>query len=92
MPKSILIIAAERGLGLGLAGQFFQRGWSVTGTARPGADTAALTAVGIDYPSRLSVASIDVTVASQIGPFLTELGERRFDVIYLNAGIWGAAH
>lgn len=47
MPKSILIIAAERGLGLDLAGQFFQRGWSVTGTVRPNADTAAVQAVGV---------------------------------------------
>jgi len=92
MPKSILIVAAERGLGLGLAQQFFQRGWSVTGTARPGADTAALETVGVGDPSRLSVASIDVTEASQIAPFLTELGSGLFDVIYFNAGIWGAPH
>lgn len=40
----------------------------------------------------MSVASIDVTDASQIAAFLAELGPRRFDVIYFNAGIWGAAH
>lgn len=92
MPKSILIVAAERGLGLGLAAQFFRRGWAVTGTSRAGADTAALQAVGADDPSRLSIATIDVTDAGQIAPFLAKLGERRFDVIYFNAGIWGAAH
>lgn len=92
MPKSILIIAAERGLGLGLAEQFFQRGWSVTGTARPGADRAALEAIGTEDPSRLTIASIDVTEAGQIQPFLEGLGSRRFDVIFFNAGIWGPAH
>ena len=92
MPKSILIIAADRGLGLGLAEQFFQRGWSVVGTARPGADTTALQAVGTQEPSRLSIAHIDVTDAKQIEPFLAELGTRRCDVIFSNAGIWGAAH
>ena len=92
MPKSILIIAAERGLGLGLARQFFARGWSVTGTARSGADTGDLTAVGAPDPARLSLAEIDVTDAGAVEPFLAELGEHRFDVIYFNAGIYGPLH
>ncbi len=92
MTKSILIIAAERGLGLGLARQFFHRGWSVTGTARAGASTEELEQVGASDPARLSLAEIDVTEAGQIGPFLAKLGGRRFDVIYFNAGIYGPLH
>jgi NAD(P)-dependent dehydrogenase (short-subunit alcohol dehydrogenase family) len=92
MTKSILIIAAERGLGLGLAQQFFDRGWYVLGTARPGADATDLQAVGAADAGRLGIATMDVTRANAIEPFLADLGERRFDVIYFNAGIWGAAH
>ena len=92
MPKSILIVAAERDLGLGLAGQFFQRGWRVTGTARTGVDTGDVEAAGAGDSSRLSIANIDVTDAGQIEPFLAELGESRFDVIYFNAGIYGPLH
>lgn len=92
MPNSILIIGAERGLGLGLAQEFFARGWSVTGTARAGADTNDLRAVGADDSARLSLVTIDVTQAAEIDPLRAELGERRFDVIYFNAGIWGALH
>ena len=92
LPKSILIVAAERGLGLGLAEQFLQRGWSVTGTARTGADTGDLKAAGAGDPARLTIANIDVTDAGQIGLFLAALGERRFDVIYFNAGIYGPLH
>ena len=33
-----------------------------------------------------------MTEASQIEPFLADLGDRRFGVIYFNAGMWGAAH
>jgi NAD(P)-dependent dehydrogenase (short-subunit alcohol dehydrogenase family) len=33
-----------------------------------------------------------VTAADEINPFLESLGERRFDVIYLNAGIYGPLH
>lgn len=87
MPNSILIVGAERGLGLGLAQEFFARGWSVTGTARAGADTNDLRAVGADDSARLSLATIDVTHAAEIDPLRAELGERRFDVIYFNAGI-----
>ncbi|MBA8879646.1 SDR family NAD(P)-dependent oxidoreductase [Phyllobacterium myrsinacearum] len=92
MTQSILIVAAERGLGLGLAQQFFNRGWSVVGTARAGSDTSALEDIGRTDPNRLAIAAIDVTDATQIAPFLASLADRRFDVIYLNAGIWGAFH
>lgn len=92
MTQSILIIGAERGLGLGLAQQLFDRGWDVTGTARTGDDTTELRAVGRTAPERLHVAHIDVTRAGQIGPFKAELGDRTFDVIYLVAGIYGPVH
>ncbi len=53
--QSILIVGAERGLGLSLAQTLNARGWSVTGTAREGrADTKALGSVA-------KVAHIDVT-------------------------------
>jgi NAD(P)-dependent dehydrogenase (short-subunit alcohol dehydrogenase family) len=92
MTKSILIIAAERGLGLGLAQQFLDRGWSVVGTARHGADISELQSIGEGNPQRLAISFIDVTDAGQIEPFLASLGDRRFDVIFSNAGIWGAQH
>ena len=64
----------------------------MTGTARAGADTRDLEAAGAGDPTRLSVARIDVTQAGQIEPFLAEFGERKFDVIYFNAGIYGPLH
>ena len=89
MTKSILIIAAERGLSLGLAGQFFERGWHVTGTARSGADVDDLRRVGADDSSRLSLATIDVADSGQIAPFLASLGDRSFDVIYFTPASTG---
>lgn len=92
MTKSILIVAAERGLGLGLAKQFFDRGWSVVGTARQGTDIGDLQRIGESDPQRLATAFVDVTNADQIEPLLASLGDRKFDVIFSNAGIWGAPH
>lgn len=92
MTKSILIVAADRGLGLGLAEQFFRRGWHVTGTARPGADMSDLEAIGAPDPDRLATARIDVTEADGIDPLLASLGDQNFDVIFFNAGIYGPLH
>ncbi|TBN14891.1 SDR family NAD(P)-dependent oxidoreductase [Agrobacterium cavarae] len=92
MTKSILIVAAERGLGLGLAHQFFRRGWNVMGTSQPDANVDELNSVGTTNPDRLAVAPIDVTDPAQIKPFLNSLGDSRFDVVFMNAGIWGAEH
>ena len=90
--KHILIIGAERGLGLGLAQQFFDRGWHVVGTARHGDNVDALTAVGSQDATRLGLAYIDVTQAEHIDELEKALGERQFDVIFMNAGIFGALH
>ncbi len=81
---SILIIGAERGLGLGLAQTLNSQGWSVTGTSRVGADTTALAQVA-------RVAHVDVTQVDQIEPLRTSIGAT-FDVIFLVAGIYGPLH
>ncbi|MCO4319022.1 SDR family oxidoreductase [Phyllobacterium sp. 21LDTY02-6] len=81
---SILIIGAERGLGLGLAETLNAMGWAVTGTARAGADTTALQSVA-------RVAHVDVTQADQVKVLRSEIGDS-FDVIFLVAGIFGPLH
>lgn len=92
MTKSMLIIGAERGLGLGLARQFLGLGWDVTGTSRQGDDVSDLEEAGRTGPGRLDLAHIDVTRADHIDPFRAELGDRRFDIIYFVAGIYGPVH
>ncbi|OEC94313.1 MULTISPECIES: SDR family oxidoreductase [Rhizobium] len=82
--RGILIIGAERGLGLGLAQALASEGWNVTGTARYGADTTALEKVA-------RVAHVDVTRADQIEALRREI-DRSFDVIFLVAGIFGPLH
>lgn len=88
---SILLIGAERGLGLGLAHQFLDRGWDVVATALPGSDTNALSAARDTCPDRLNIVLLDVT-SSDTQAFETSLGDRRFDVVFSIAGIWGAMH
>lgn len=80
---SILIVGAERGLGLGLAQTLRARGWEVTGTGLPGSDTSELAEVA-------TVVRLDVTRADQIDPLREAVG--RFDMIFLVAGIYGPLH
>ena len=92
MANSILIIAAERGLGLGLAREFFDRGWSVTATARPGSNQDDLKAVGEKDPSRLTTEEVDIVDPDSVDSLERALGDRRFDAIFQNAGVWGPMH
>lgn len=90
--RDILMVAAERGLGLGLTRQFLQRGWNVLATALPGSDLGELEAAKNMGPGRLQIDHIDVTDFAQIESFRQGLASRTFDVIFLNAGIYGPLH
>lgn len=81
--KSILIIGASRGLGLGLAQEFAGRGWRVIATERSRSD--ALHAL-----EGVEIRNVDITdPASYTG---LALDEGALDAVFVNAGITGAAH
>ncbi|MBF6636224.1 SDR family oxidoreductase [Rouxiella silvae] len=90
--SSILIVGAERGLGLGLAEFYLSRGWEVFATYYPGSDLASLEILSKSYPGQLSSAPIDVTDKTRIEPFINQIGVRKFDVIFMIAGIFGPLH
>lgn len=92
MTKRILIVAADRGLGLGLAREFHARGWSVTGTVRPGSDAADLRAAGAADLARLLVEEVDIADAASVDGLAARLASGTFDVLFQNAGIWGPMH
>lgn len=80
-----LIIAGSRGLGLGLVREHLARGWHITATAR--APTAELDKLRREAEGRLDVEVLDVTSAPQIAALQARLAGRRFDLLFLNAGI-----
>lgn len=77
MPHA-LILGASRGLGLGLARELVQRGWSVTGTIRKEADRAALEQAGA------TVATADITDPASIAALAQGAP---LDLLFVNAGI-----
>ena len=79
MAKTILIVGASRGIGLGLAKEFKSRGWDVIGTERDRSDLHGVDGVRIE--------TMDVTKPDTFENFDTEV-----DAVIVNAGITGAKH
>ncbi|WP_237680792.1 SDR family oxidoreductase [[Erwinia] mediterraneensis] len=90
--QTILIVGSEKGLGLGLTEAWLEKGWEVFATHLPDADVSPLLALAEAYPDSLTTGEIDVTDSSYIGPLVARLSTRRFDIIFMVAGIYGPLH
>lgn len=83
---SILIIGASRGLGHAMAAEFLKAGWRVVGTVRAGARTP-LHDLADQHPDRLEVETVDMLEPDQIQALHARLAGRRFDILFVNAGV-----
>lgn len=81
--RSALIIGASRGIGLGLTGELLARAWRVTGTQRT--PSPGLAASGATVFS-----DVDVTDPARVRALGEKLAGRKFDLLFLNAGIMAA--
>jgi NAD(P)-dependent dehydrogenase (short-subunit alcohol dehydrogenase family) len=83
--RSILIVGASRGLGHAMAAEFAGRGWRVLGTVR-GAGTP-LHALAAERPDAVEIETLDTTDHDQTRAVRDRLIDRRFDIVFVNAGI-----
>lgn len=86
---NVLIVGASRGIGLGLADAFLQRGAQVFAVARRPQGSPGLQALAERAGERLQAVTGDLNqrdCAERIGE---ALGERRIDRLIVNAGIYG---
>jgi NAD(P)-dependent dehydrogenase (short-subunit alcohol dehydrogenase family) len=83
---SILLIAASRGLGLAMAAEFLKKGWSVTGTVRPGPARTKLHDLAQPYPGRLEIETLDICEPAQLTALRQRLSGKVFQVLFVNAG------
>ena len=83
--RTIFILGASRGIGLGLVKEFLARGWQVVASERSRSD--ALHALESEA---LRIVSCDVTRPDSYADFGFEDGQ--FDALVINAGITGARH
>ncbi|UVE18391.1 SDR family oxidoreductase [Pseudomonas sp. LS44] len=87
MAKSILLIGASRGLGLGLAKQLHADGWQITATVRDPARAEALRAL-----AGIHIEQLDIDDAAAQAALHQRLRGELFDVLFVNAGIAGPQH
>ncbi|WP_296596979.1 SDR family NAD(P)-dependent oxidoreductase [Phenylobacterium sp.] len=83
--RSVLIVGASRGLGHAMAAEFARRGWRVLGTVR-GAGTP-LHALAAQHPDAIEIETLDMTAPDQTRALRERLADRRFDIVFVNAGI-----
>jgi NAD(P)-dependent dehydrogenase (short-subunit alcohol dehydrogenase family) len=84
--KQLLLIGASRGLGYALAEQYLRRGWQVVATQRSQA-SSNLPALARTYGSQLEIETLDMLYPEQVAALHSRLGGRRFDMLFVNAGV-----
>ena len=88
MPPALLLLGASRGLGLALAREFHRRGWRVVGTVRGEARTG-LHAFADDVGEGVEIERLDIRDAQAIAALRARLAGRRFEALFVNAGVAG---
>lgn len=86
--KSLLLIGASRGLGLAIAEEYIRLGWSVVATERSG--STGLRELSERSGGRLVIETLDITSPHQVMTLRSRLAARRFDLLFVNAGVTNA--
>ena len=84
--RTILIIAASRGLVHAMAAEFLKKGWNVVGTVQ-GSGRTELHDLADEHPGRIEIESLNITEPDQIAALHDRLSGRSFDILFHNAGI-----
>jgi NAD(P)-dependent dehydrogenase (short-subunit alcohol dehydrogenase family) len=82
---TILIVGASRGLGLALAEEWLKRDARVIATVR--SDSRQMKALRDHFPGSLEIKIVDVVDAVSVHTLRDRLDGRKFDVLFVNAGI-----
>jgi len=82
----VLLVGASRGLGLALAERWAGAGRQVVATVRGTARTP-LHDLAAAHPDRVEVEHLDVTEPTQVVALHQRLARRRFDLLFVNAGV-----
>jgi NAD(P)-dependent dehydrogenase (short-subunit alcohol dehydrogenase family) len=84
--RTILLIAASRGLGLAMAEEFLKKRWNVVGTVRAGSGRTKLHDLADRFSERLEIETLDICEQSQVEALRQRLSWRLFDMLFVNAG------
>jgi NAD(P)-dependent dehydrogenase (short-subunit alcohol dehydrogenase family) len=82
----VLLIGASRGLGYAIAAEYIDRGSGVVATVR-GAGRTALHDLQDNVGGGLEIEHVDINAPEQVQALGDRLGARRFDLLFVNAGV-----
>ncbi|WP_328473176.1 SDR family oxidoreductase [Streptomyces sp. NBC_00448] len=82
----VLLIGASRGLGLALAREWARGGRRVVATVR-GSGRTELHDLAEGSAGRIEIETVDVTEPARIAALHERLADRRFDLLFVNAGV-----
>ncbi|GAA0602705.1 hypothetical protein GCM10010174_18640 [Kutzneria viridogrisea] len=83
---TVLLIGASRGLGHAIAAEYLDRGARVVATVR-GTGRTALHELQDTADGQLEIEHVDITVPEQVQALRDRLGDRKFDLLFVNAGV-----
>jgi NAD(P)-dependent dehydrogenase (short-subunit alcohol dehydrogenase family) len=84
--KRLLLIGASRGLGFALAEEYLRRDWFVVGSER-GVAKSKLHELASRSDRRLEIENVDIAYPDQIDALRRRVADRRFDMLFVNAGV-----
>jgi NAD(P)-dependent dehydrogenase (short-subunit alcohol dehydrogenase family) len=87
---TVLLIGASRGLGYAIAAEYIDRGSQVVATVR-GPRRTALHELQDAAGGRLEIEHVEITAPEQVQALRDRLGTRRFDLLFVNAGVTNRA-
>jgi NAD(P)-dependent dehydrogenase (short-subunit alcohol dehydrogenase family) len=90
--RQALLVGASRGLGLGLAQELVRRGWGVVATAREPKGSEALQTLARERKGSIEIEGLDVASSPSSENFVRAMQNRSFDLLFLNAGVFGPQH
>ncbi len=88
---TVLLVGGSRGLGLAIATEYVDRGARVVATVRS-PPPAALHELEAASDGRLEIEHVDINVPEQVQALHDRLSARRFDLLFVNAGVANGPH
>jgi NAD(P)-dependent dehydrogenase (short-subunit alcohol dehydrogenase family) len=85
--STALIVGASRGLGLGLAQEYWKRGWQVIATARDTRQRTGLQELAEKAGGRVEIESLEINAPDQIVALRSRLAGRRLELLFISAGV-----